>query len=59
MTLPLLRADGHAFDDEAAEKMNLRRKPARTRLRSILCKTGVTRQTMLVRLLLKRVISLG
>ena len=56
--LALLLADGHTLD-EAAEKMNVRRNTARTHLRSIFCKTGVTRQTMLVRLLLNSVISLG
>lgn len=56
--LALLLADGLTLD-EAAEKMNVRRNTARTHLRSIFCKTGVTRQTMLVRLLLNSVISLG
>ena len=45
--------------DEAAEKMDVRRNTARTHLRSIFCKTGVTRQTMLVRLLLNSVISVS
>ena len=57
-TLALLLADGYTLD-EAAEKMNVRRNTARTHLRSIFCKTGVTRQTMLVRLLLNSVITLG
>lgn len=57
-TLALLLAEGFTLD-EAAEKMNVRRNTARTHLRSIFCKTGVTRQTMLVRLLLNSVISLG
>jgi DNA-binding CsgD family transcriptional regulator/PAS domain-containing protein len=56
--LALLLADGLTLD-EAAEKMNVRRNTARTHLRSIFCKTGVTRQTMLVRLLLNSVITLG
>jgi DNA-binding CsgD family transcriptional regulator len=56
--LALLLADGLTLD-EAAEKMDVRRNTARTHLRSIFCKTGVTRQTMLVRLLLNSVISLG
>lgn len=56
--LALLLAEGFTLD-EAAEKMNVRRNTARTHLRSIFCKTGVTRQTMLVRLLLNSVISLG
>lgn len=57
-SLALLLADGLTLD-EAAEKMNVRRNTARTHLRSIFSKTGVTRQTMLVRLLLNSVISLG
>ena len=56
--LALLLAEGFTLD-EAAEKMNVRRNTARTHLRSIFCKTGVTRQTMLVRLLLNSVITLG
>ena len=57
-TLALLLAEGLTLD-EAAEEMNVRRHTARTHLRSIFCKTGVTRQTMLVRLLLNSVIRLG
>ena len=57
-TLALLLAEGFTLD-EAAEKMNVRRNTARTHLRSIFCKTGVTRQTMLVRLLLNSVVTLG
>jgi DNA-binding CsgD family transcriptional regulator len=56
--LALLLAEGLTLD-EAAEKMNVRRNTARTHLRSIFCKTGVTRQTMLVRLLLNSVLTLG
>jgi DNA-binding CsgD family transcriptional regulator len=56
--LALLLAEGFTLD-EAAEKMNVRRNTARTHLRSIFCKTGVTRQTMLVRLMLNSVIALG
>jgi len=56
--LALLLTEGYTLD-EAAEKMNVRRNTARTHLRSIFCKTGVTRQTMLVRLLLNSVLSLG
>jgi DNA-binding CsgD family transcriptional regulator/PAS domain-containing protein len=56
--LALLLTDGLTLD-EAAEQMNVRRNTARTHLRSIFSKTGVTRQTMLVRLLLNSVISLG
>lgn len=57
-TLALLLTEGNTLD-EAAEQMNVRRNTARTHLRSIFCKTGVTRQTMLVRLLLNSVIRLG
>ncbi len=56
--LALLLAEGFTLD-EAAERMNVRRNTARTHLRSIFCKTGVTRQTMLVRLLLNSVVSIG
>jgi DNA-binding CsgD family transcriptional regulator len=56
--LALLLAEGLTLD-EAAEKMDVRRNTARTHLRSIFCKTWVTRQTMLVRLLLNSVITLG
>ena len=56
--LALLLTEGLTLD-EAAEHMNVRRNTARTHLRSIFSKTGVTRQTMLVRLLLNSVISLG
>lgn len=55
--LAMLLAEGNTLD-EAAEKMDVRRNTARTHLRSIFCKTGVTRQTMLVRLLLNSVITL-
>jgi len=56
--MALLLTEGYTLD-EAAEMMNIRRNTARTHLRSIFCKTGVTRQTMLVRLLLRSVFSLG
>lgn len=56
--LAVLLAKGHTLD-EAAEQLNVRRNTARTHLRSIFGKTGVSRQTMLVRLLLKSVVSLG
>ncbi len=56
--LALLLAEGLTLD-EAADKMDVRRNTARTHLRSIFCKTGVTRQTMLVRLLLNSVVTLG
>ena len=50
--------DGYSLD-ETADLMNIRRNTARTHLRSIFSKTGVTRQTMLVRLMLKSVFTLG
>lgn len=56
--LAVLLAKGNTLD-EAADKLGVRRNTARTHLRSIFGKTGVTRQTMLVRMLLKSVISLG
>lgn len=56
--LALLLTDGLTLD-EAAEEMNVRRNTARTHLRSIFSKTGVTRQTMLVRLMLNSVMTLG
>jgi DNA-binding CsgD family transcriptional regulator/PAS domain-containing protein len=56
--LAMLLTEGNTLD-EAAEKMDVRRNTARTHLRSIFCKTGVTRQTMLVRLLLNSVISVS
>ena len=56
--LAMLLTEGLTLD-EAAEQMNVRRNTARTHLRSIFCKTGVTRQTMLVRLMLNSVLSLG
>lgn len=45
--------------DEAAETLNVKRNTARAHLRAIFSKTGVTRQTELVRLLLNSVVSLG
>ncbi len=56
--LAVLLAKGNTLD-EAAEQLGVRRNTARTHLRSIFGKTGVTRQTMLVRMLLKSVISLA
>lgn len=56
--MALLLTEGNTLD-EAADMMNIRRNTARTHLRSIFSKTGVTRQTMLVRLLLRSVFSLG
>ena len=56
--LAVYLAKGYTLD-EAAEKLDVRRNTARTHLRSIFGKTGVSRQTMLVRLVLKSVVSLG
>ncbi|MGH8445105.1 MAG: helix-turn-helix transcriptional regulator [Solimonas sp.] len=56
--LAMLLTDGYSLD-ETADLMNIRRNTARTHLRSIFSKTGVTRQTMLVRLMLKSVFTLG
>lgn len=50
-SLALLLADGMTLD-EAADKLDIRKNTARAHLRSIFAKTGVTRQTSLVRLLL-------
>ncbi len=51
-------ADGLTLD-EAAAQLKIRRNTARTYLRYIFCKTGVTRQTLLVRMLLNSVVRLG
>lgn len=56
--LALHLADGLTLD-EAAEQLGVRRNTARTYLRFIFCKTGVTRQTTLVRLMLNNVVSLA
>lgn len=50
-SLALLLADGMTLE-EAADELNIRKNTARAHLRSIFSKTGVTRQTALVRLLL-------
>lgn len=49
--LALLLANGMTLE-EASEDLNIRKNTARAHLRSIFSKTGVTRQTMLVRLIL-------
>ncbi|AMO55519.1 LuxR family transcriptional regulator [Endozoicomonas montiporae] len=56
--LAMLLANGLTLD-ETAETLCVSRNTARAHLRSIFSKTGVTRQTMLVRLILKSVASLG
>ncbi len=45
--------------EEAAEALNIRRNTARAHLRSIFSKTGVRRQTELVRIFLNSVVMLG
>ena len=45
--------------EEAAEALNVRRNTARAHLRSIFSKTGVRRQTELVRIILNSVVALG
>ena len=45
--------------EEAAETLSIRRNTARAHLRSIFSKTGVRRQTELVRILLNSVVALG
>lgn len=56
--LALLLADGYSLD-EAAAAIGVTRNTVRTHLRSIFSKTGVTRQTLLVRLILNSVAALG
>jgi len=53
-SLTLLLADGLSLD-EAAVQLGVRKNTARAQLRAIFSKTGVTRQTALVRLLLASV----
>lgn len=55
--LALQLANGHSLD-EAAEELDIRKNTARAHLRAIFSKTGVTRQTTLVHVLLNSVISL-
>lgn len=58
VSLALLLTNGLTLDEAAAE-LNIRKNTARAHLRSIFSKTGVTRQTMLVRLLLNSVASVS
>lgn len=55
--LALLLSSGETLD-EAAEKLSIRKNTARAHLRSIFSKTGVTRQTALVHVLLNSVMNL-
>lgn len=57
-SLAMLMANGMTLD-EAADAMCVSRNTVRTHLRSVFAKTGVTRQPMLVSLILKSVASLG
>ncbi len=54
----MLLANGLTLD-EASEELDISRNTARAHLRSIFSKTGVTRQTVLVRLILRSVATLG
>ena len=56
--LAMLLANGLTVD-ETSEELCISRNTARVHLRSIFSKTGVTRQTMLVRLILRSVATLG
>ena len=56
--LSLLLAEGLSLD-EASQALGISRNTARTHLRSIFNKTGVSRQTLLVRLILKSVAQLA
>lgn len=54
-----MRLANGASLDEAAEQLNISRNTARTHLRAVFTKTGVSRQTLLVRLILKSVATLA
>ncbi len=56
--LSLLLADGQTLD-EAADALGVSRNTARTHLRAVFSKTGVSRQTQLVRLILRSVAPLA
>ncbi len=56
--LSLLLAEGLSLD-EASEELGIRKNTARAHLRSIFSKTGVTRQTSLIRLLLNSITPLN
>ena len=56
--LALELANGLSLE-EASELLNIRRNTARAHLRSIFSKTGVRRQTELVRIMLNSVVALG
>ena len=56
--LALELANGLSLE-EASETLSIRRNTARAHLRSIFSKTGVRRQTELVRIMLNSVVALG
>jgi DNA-binding CsgD family transcriptional regulator len=56
--LALELANGLSLE-EASEKLSIRRNTARAHLRSIFSKTGVRRQTELVRIMLNSVVALA
>jgi DNA-binding CsgD family transcriptional regulator len=56
--LALELANGLSLE-EASEALNIRRNTARAHLRSIFSKTGVRRQTELVRIMLNSVVALA
>jgi DNA-binding CsgD family transcriptional regulator len=56
--LSVLLADGLTLD-EAAHELSIARNTVRAHLRSLIAKTGVTRQTMLVRLIVTSLAQLG
>lgn len=57
-TLAMMLSNGLTLD-EASEQLHVSRNTVRTHLRSVFAKTGVSRQPMLVRLILKSVASLA
>ena len=57
-SLAMMLSNGLSLD-EASEQLNVSRNTARTHLRSVFSKTGVSRQPMLVRLILKSVAALA
>lgn len=56
--LAVMLADGHSIET-VSDELGISRHTARAHLRSIFAKTGVTRQPLLVRLVLKSLASLG
>jgi DNA-binding CsgD family transcriptional regulator len=56
--LALAIADGLTLE-EAAERLGIKKNTARTYLRFIFCKTGVSRQSQLIRRLLGNVVALA